>query len=502
MDAQILSGKATFEVDTSFDNDRFMKLKVYVMHSGKNYNGSSFSLDSISEAKESLANTPILANVIEKEDGTLDFGSHDLTIEENKLKEGEYKIIYQEKVVGVVPETNNYELVEKEGKTYVTCDSYVYRDYSNYVEDLLEKQDSYSVSMEILVDDYSLNDKGVFDINKYRYTGITILGTEALPGMKNANLEVQKFSMDETTATISKFTQELKDILMAKDDMGKDEKSEDMAEDEPETDKPDEEKPVDDEMGCGDKKQYEITMLTKLQKLQDGIEDEVIVDGEDNYISGKYFWVFDATDTFAYISEYSWVSGEGDSRRDVRATYDAETLIIDKSSMEEVFVQYLTKAEVDMVEATRTGFEQEIANLKASIETMSNENAILMDFKVDIERQKAEYDAEQVKLAHQAEVDDKMAEFEDEIGSTEDFKALKESAYSMGVEEVEIKCFAIVGKNKHKPSKQVKAPVARPIASFVAVSNMPKSEPNKPVTSYGVYDKFLNTDNNGGNNNG
>ncbi len=481
MDAKILSGKATFESDSSFDSDRFMKLRVRVLHSGKNYNYSTFSLDAIENAKGSLANIPILANVVENEDGTLDFGGHDMRLEENKMKEGEYKIIYEEKVIGVVPETNEYELVEHEGKTYVVCSAYVFKDYSNYAQDLLEKQDEYSVSMEILVDDYSVTEQGLFDITNYRYTGITVLGTEILPAMKNAGLEVQKFSLDETQKVISQYAQELKAIFEAKETSAD--------EDEPEVE-PEENK--EEEMGCGDKKKYELTVCAKLEKLADSMENEWVYDEDGNLISGKTYYVFDMTDEFALISMWEYASDWTDVHKYVKAKYDAETLTVDKSTIVEVFSQWLTKEEMDLVDANKIQADFALAEMQTKVETLSNENALLSEFKATVERQIAEQEAETLRLAHEAEIDAKLAEFEDEIGSVDEFKTLKENAYSMGADEIELKCFAIVGKNKHKPSKVTKPVVQKPTVSFCSINAPVRNEDeNKPEIDYGEYNKYI-----------
>ena len=41
---------------TEFDNERFLKLRIKVMHTGLNLNNSNFDLEVIDAAKTSLAN--------------------------------------------------------------------------------------------------------------------------------------------------------------------------------------------------------------------------------------------------------------------------------------------------------------------------------------------------------------------------------------------------------------------------------------------------------------
>ena len=81
-DKYVIQTPSLFEVDETFDDPRFMKVRIAVMHSGENLNKSVFDTKVIKAAKESFKNVPILANVIvmTDEDGNeyLDYGSHDM----------------------------------------------------------------------------------------------------------------------------------------------------------------------------------------------------------------------------------------------------------------------------------------------------------------------------------------------------------------------------------------------------------------------------------------
>ena len=111
---QIVKTPSVFEVDSAFDDPRFMRVRVCVMHSGENLNKSSFSTDVIRAAKDTFANIPVLANVVKytDEDGNVryDYNGHDAHVEEDAFNEGEYRLIYDEKAVGIIPETNYFEL--------------------------------------------------------------------------------------------------------------------------------------------------------------------------------------------------------------------------------------------------------------------------------------------------------------------------------------------------------------------------------------------------------
>lgn len=202
---QHLSLATTYEVDESFDSEKFIKMRLRVCHDGVNPNKSNFIVSDMENAKDSIKNIPILANVIFDEDGQPQFGGHDMTLEPNKIKEGEYKVIFQETPIGLVPENCNHEIKEFNGKNYVFVDAYIWREYSNYAEDIIERDENIKLSMEIIIDGYTFNAKDkVFNITDYRYQGITFLNKDSGTGMENAL---------GTTGTFEEYTKQ-KFILM------------------------------------------------------------------------------------------------------------------------------------------------------------------------------------------------------------------------------------------------------------------------------------------------
>lgn len=466
MEGKILTFATKFEADNTFDNDRFIKLRVWVMHDGKNLNGSTFSTDAIEKARPTLANIPILANVIEKEDGTYDFGGHDYKYEN---KNGEFVITYLEQPIGVIPETNNYELVEKDGKTYVVADCFIWKDYVNRAQDLILEAEKFDVSMEVLVSEYSIGEDKSFNIDGYKYTGVTFLGSDKEPAMVGANAELVKFSVDQVAQKVSVYTTELAKFFAKEDE---EEVKEEMAE-EPEVDNPEEK----EDMGCGDKDKYEITMEEKRDKLNDSLTSEVVRDENGCLVSETSYWVSTFSDDYAYVTIWEYTKDAGYSDKIVRAKYNVETLTVDKSTFEQVFVQYLTQAEIDLVDASRKSFETQLEEYKSTIEEMdakftemNNEIAVLSEFKAQVEAH-----------SHKCEVDEKLSEFEHELCNNDEFKALKVIAETMSVSDIEKECFAIVGRNNHKPPVKTKKTNA---FSFVSVDDTSKGR-------YGSCEKYF-----------
>jgi hypothetical protein len=209
---QHLSLATTYEVDNSFDSEKFIKMRLRVQHDGINPNKSNFELSDIEKAKDSIKNIPILANVIVDENGEYQFGGHDMEITETE--DGEYQLTYKETPIGVVPESCNYSIDKFNNKNYVFCDAYIWKGYSNRSQDIIERDNDIKLSMEILVDGYSYDAKQkVYNITDYRYTGITFLNKNYGTGMENALATTGIFSDEQNKDKFIIMMQELKDTL-------------------------------------------------------------------------------------------------------------------------------------------------------------------------------------------------------------------------------------------------------------------------------------------------
>ena len=204
-DKQIISTPSLFAIDETFDDPRFMKVRIKTLHDGENLKKSDFIPESLEDAKDSFANIPILANIqiYTDDDGNeyMDYGGHDMHKEADAFHEGEKRIIYDEKVVGVVPEDCNFEIIydKKEDKNFIWVDALIYRDYGNYCADILEERGgTTSVSAEVEFLDTSYDAKRKFIIvNKFRMLGVTLLGEDVQPAMKGANASA--FALEEDT---------------------------------------------------------------------------------------------------------------------------------------------------------------------------------------------------------------------------------------------------------------------------------------------------------------
>lgn len=218
---QVIKTPSVFKVDSEFSDDRFMRVRIAVMHSGENLNKSSFSTKVIKDAKDSFANIPVLANVVKYTDDNgdtrYDYSGHDAHIEEDAFNEGEYKLIYDEVPVGIIPESNNFEILhdDESDRDYVYVDAYLYREYGNYACEILESRGNKTdVSAEIYTDEISFDAKAqVVVVNKMRMAGVTLLGEDVNPAMKGANATVFSLENEDLQAQMIKVMSELKDSL-------------------------------------------------------------------------------------------------------------------------------------------------------------------------------------------------------------------------------------------------------------------------------------------------
>ena len=217
---QIVHTTSCFKKDDSFDDERFCRIRVAAMHTGINRNKSRFSKNTVEKAKDTFKNIPILADIVKitNEDGTVtyDYQTHGMHEEDDAFNEGQKRIIYDEKIVGVVPETNNFELVydDETQNWYAYVDAFLYRDYGNYACDILEKRGNKTdVSMEIGCDDISFSTKdNCIDVGKMTAGAITLLGENVQPGMVKAHAET--FASDELKQNeLLQVMRDLKDSL-------------------------------------------------------------------------------------------------------------------------------------------------------------------------------------------------------------------------------------------------------------------------------------------------
>ena len=201
--------------DIELNNPDFHLVKLRIMSSGENYNGSSFTINSLNKAKNSVAYTPILANIIEREDGQLDANGHDINLEINMDYNGNvvYKETYIERPVGVFLNDTTEVMHDIENDVYfIQAYGVLWKTYSDAYE-ILKRDEVKDVSVEIECYDGAFREDGYYEIYEYNILGTTILGNGCLPAIENSRIEFNFSMNNDYQDKLNQISALLKDFL-------------------------------------------------------------------------------------------------------------------------------------------------------------------------------------------------------------------------------------------------------------------------------------------------
>ena len=416
--------------DYSFD-DSLIPVDIKVMHDGLNLNNSTFYEQAINDAKETLKNKPILG-YIKKIDGSdsKDFAGHEV---EMVLGDEGLKVIYLERPIGTIPETNNYSIQEENGKKYVSCRGYLWKEYLNEGYEILKDNPEKSVSMEITADDYKINDDGTINITKYRYLGVTVLGESVSPAMEGANLSVVgQFS--------EKFTKEYYERMEQLNKNLKEFKNEQLNEEE------------NDKGGGGEivKKNKFTTYNEKREVLRNALNPIVIRDDNGVLIEETRYWIMDFDDNYIFVERDVWKDNDFNSDYGRFAyTFDEKNVTATISDdFKEVFKTWLTLEEKQKVEEERNNFtatEQELKDLKGDYEALKTEKMSLQEYKNNIE--KNELKEQQKEL---------FSKYDEYLKDVLEYQKLKDDKDNYSISDIEKECALLYVNSKTNFSKNVK----------------------------------------------
>lgn len=462
-----LKVSATFEKikDYSVADVRFTKVKIKMMHLGLNLNNSIFNKDVVDEAIPSLYNTPILAYVEKNDEGMDDFSDHrqELSIEDNQIK-----ITYKCIPFGVISESCNprYETcVADDGveRTYLVVDGLVWNKLEH--SDIFSRDVIKDASMEL-----SSNYSGHFDkdnhfiFTKMEFDGICGLGNGVQPAMKGASIEVN-FALDEIKSKLEQFNsffnnQSSNDVDNTNNSeeggntLAEEIKNNEIAEDvveevivdetvENEVENTDTEETIDENMSSESEvenaetetvdeivaTEFSVTYLQKREALQNALSGSVEKDENGEVVSGVNYWVSDFDDTYVYVEKYTWGNGNSDTEHG-RFSYsfdDANIVATINGDFEKMIVTWVTVEENERLNAERTEYER------------------LVNFEKDI-----------LATNRKNEVQAVFDKFDERLADVEGYSDLKANYGDMSIEDIEDKCFAMVGKITTKFSAKKK----------------------------------------------
>ena len=193
-----LSFPVTFEKIKDFEtaDDRFTKVKVWLMHLGKNLNNSVFEKSVVDKAIPTLQYIPIMGFVELNDDNEKDFSDHRYII--TKDEKG-VRRKYMGTPYGVIKSSddNNAHYEERlcedgETRTFLVTEGVIWNVLEDGAEifhrDLVKGQ-----SMELYeksIDGYE-DDDGVFYFTDFSFRAACVLGEDVTPAMTGSTIEVQ-----------------------------------------------------------------------------------------------------------------------------------------------------------------------------------------------------------------------------------------------------------------------------------------------------------------------
>lgn len=490
------------ELNSSFDSG-----VLRICYTGKNRNSSFISKEAIERSIHSIYNCPVVCNY-DRETDTL--GGHDMELvcDDN----GGLRIVNITQPVGVIPESGRvwFDTYEEEDGTlneYLYADVLLWKRQEAYQK--IKRDGITAHSMEINIKDGFMND-GVYHINNFEFTAFALIGVE--PCFESSALEVfskqdyknqlsemmqdlkESFNLIDTSAEVD--DKQTKDISMEGGNKILNDKMELLAsygididsldfsiEDftieeltekfeamkngegsttDPVVNSPEEPvvtEPQAVEPTADDTTDFALTgnIVEELARMLESVKIErpwgectrywyVDCDFEVNEV---YCW--DTNDWLLYGFTYS-VDGDSfkidfDSKK--RKKYVIEDF--NEGEQNSPIVSVFEFIEQKLVDACE--FESKYNESTATIQDMESELAQLREFKSECD-----------KAALRVERDEKVfAKFE-KLNGNESFEALREACLDYSIEELEEKCFAILGRmgmgaNFAFEPKSVKLPV-------------------------------------------
>lgn len=448
--AVAVPGRLTYEEDAQ--QLGLTPVVLNACHTGKNLNQSRISKETMEEALSSFRNRPILGYIWKDQDGNPQFDSHNMHQEEDGT------LVYDEQPIGHIRENSDVHLEydETEDKYRVIADGFIYDDYTDAVE-ILKRETQCDVSVELAVLDLSYSaEERVLDINKFVFTGVTILGKDedtgdkVNPGMEGSNITVFKngdvitVDASQTTEAVNINENQGKEGDATVDDVNMNAQT---TEDAGST--------VDTTPSAvraysvvvdGETHQFELT-LGDIQFALNRLVNETYGEADDCYYDVEVY------PESQFVVMYSWWDGVEGYRQGFEADEDGNySLIGEREAVKRVWI---TEAEQQQIEADR----QSKAELEAQLEEIKGQLATY---------QEAEATAQRQALIERDEFT--------VLNDTEEYQTLISEMNNYSVSELENKLNALLLSYAKKQFSANK-PEAKPVVQFAVNEKHTKKSP-------------------------
>ena len=190
-------------------NPLFSTCKIRVLYTGKNRNMSIIDKEAVTKALPTLVGIPIVGEYSEE---NKDFKGHG-----GAISMDDYRYIHTTKPYGFVPESATYDWEEIRGKEYLTIDG-CYLWTGRYEEALSIIENGKGQSMEIEVTNGSWDEEeDAYRIDNFIFSALCILGDDVEPAFEDANIRAYSLDKDSFKREFSKMLEELKASIKEND---------------------------------------------------------------------------------------------------------------------------------------------------------------------------------------------------------------------------------------------------------------------------------------------
>lgn len=483
-------------------DNRFTKVKIWLMHLGKNVNGSYFDKEVVDEAIPTLQNIPIVGFIEDNSTGEDDFSDHRyiLVRTDNGIEEK-----YKGTAYGVIGENNNAHYEDKlcddgETRTFLVVDGVVWNMFED-ASSILNRDLIKAQSMELQQDEGSFDgyedEDGYFHFTKFSFRASCILGDDYEPAMANSTVEVQ-FTMKEFVDSLHKelvnkytaFTSLLSESKETEVDDNKSTEGQGGNEKMPNTDFS--------------------TVLEMFSEISAKVEDHekrtnswgdewprfYAVDVQESEVI-----ITDSADHYNYYGVPFTVNGDevvidwenAKRKKIVYADYEEGAQAIDGAFDFGEHVSKIEETAFEKVNAEKAVAEDLQKNIDALTESKSEVEANFEQMKSEYDEMKPKYDeyvkAEQEREAAElsAQKDAEFARYETALADDTDFVALKGKKDELSLKEIETEC-AILFSKKKLPEVQVNYSNnnKKPIVAGIDKSNYDDDTNSELYTRYGI----------------
>ena len=450
-----LSFPVTFEKVKDFEtvDDRFTKVKIWLMHLGKNLNDSAFEKSVVDKAIPTLQYIPIMGFVELNDDNEKDFSDHRyiITRDEKGIRRK-----YMGTPYGVIKSSddNNAHYEERlcedgETRTFLVTEGVIWNVLEDGAEifhrDLVKNQ-----SMELFeksIDGYE-DDDGIFHFTEFSFRAACVLGDNVTPAMTGSTVEVQ-FTLSDFVKNIQselndKYTTftKLTEVVNEKTNGG---------------------------VGIMDNTDFAQTLLSQFEDISAQVRQHETFTDRWGYECARYYAVdvqenevivVDVKNNYNYFGLSFTMSGdkaeidfESAKRKKLRYEDYVEGSAIEGAfdfgkHIEEIENNAFAKIEDANTKASEAeGKVAEYETKVSEFETAKNEiEEKFNQISAEYEEMKPKYEdfvrAEQARIEAEldAQKDAEFAKYESAMGDDADFNALKEKKSDMTVKEIESEC--------------------------------------------------------------